>query len=456
MTPEHSDLASLASSLRSGRTTSRAILEAAVARHDAADLGAYVYWAGDAALQAADHVDGLIGAGYDTGPLMGLPCSLKDLYGVPGMPIHAGTDTALDAGWQRAGPVAARLLAQLGIVTGKTHTVELAFGGLGLNAHWPVPRNPWGGGGRVPGGSSSGAGVSLLEGTAVLALGSDTAGSVRIPASVTGTVGLKITHGRWSQGGMVPLSPSFDTPGILCRTAADIAYAFSALDPAAEPVPSAGIGGVRIGVLGGVPADAVDSDIGKGVEAALGLLERHGARLATARLAHDEAALTLFRQGGLAAPELAAFLQATMPERIARLDATVKARVDAADSLSAVDYLRRKAGFALMSAQTAATGFESFDVLACATVAISPPLIAELNTPEAYAKANMAVLRNTALANLLGLCAITLPAGLDRNGMPIGLMLMAPPLHEARLIAVAAAAERILGTARQQFGATPL
>lgn len=445
-------LETIAAQLRDGGTTAQALAETAAANHDAVDLGAYKTWDGVRAVQTAAHVDALIAAGYETGPLMGIPASVKDLYGVPGLPVFAGTAAAFGPDWQEAGPVVGALMGQLGIVMGKTHTVEMAFGGIGLNAHWPVPRNPWGDRPRIPGGSSSGAGVSLAEGSALIALGTDTAGSVRIPASVTGNAGLKTTLGRWSGDGIVPLSPSFDTPGLLCRTVKDLRFGFLALDPdpgaiAADPA----VAGLRIGVLDGEVTEGVDDDIAETVTAALSQLERKGARLAPATLDHASAALELFRQGGLAASELAAFMEANHPDRIAALDPRVRARVEGAAGLSAVDYLRRRAEFARMAAATSA-GFGPHDVLACATVAISPPELAGLDDPAAYAKANMAVLRNTAVANLLGLCAITLPVGLDRNGMPVGLMLMARPFAEETLIAAALAAERTLGTGPELLG----
>ncbi|MFD1880189.1 amidase [Paracoccus pacificus] len=450
-------LQDLATRFRDGQTTVRAVVELAIANHQAGGLGAYKTWNGADAAKTAAHVDGLIAAGYDAGPLMGMPCSVKDLYGVPGLPVFAGTDAAFDPDWQRAGPVMAGLLDQLGVVMGKTHTVEMAFGGLGTNPHWGPPRNPWGDGGRVPGGSSSGAGVSLLEGSAVLAFGTDTAGSVRIPASVTGNVGLKITHGRWSLDGIVPLSPSFDTPGILCRTVEDIRYAFNALDPLRPAIAGvAELSGLGIGVLEGIAAEGVDDDIAAAITGTLGTLETRGARLRPATLSRSDAAIALLRKGGLAAPELAGFMQEFLPERIARLDPTVRARIDGAKDLSAADYIRRKFTFADMAARTAASDFAGHDILACATVAISPPELSALTTPDGYAAANLAVLRNPAIVNLLGLCAITLPVGLDRNGMPIGMMLIAPPMQEERLITAALAIERAIGTGAALLGRPPL
>ena len=449
-------LEEIAAQLRSGGTSVRELIDASATRHAERNLGAYKTWSGETASATAGSIDWLLKDGYDTGPLMGLPCSVKDLYGVPGLPVFAGTDAQFPDAWQRPGPVVSRLMGQLGVIMGKTHTVEMAFGGIGMNPHWPVPVNPWGGGGRIPGGSSSGAGVSLVEGSALIALGTDTAGSVRIPASVTGNVGLKITYGRWSCDGIVPLSSSFDTPGVLCRSVDDLRFVFGALDPAARPVEARpSVSGLRIGLLDGALAEGVDPDIAELVSGALRRMEGDGLILKGADLPQAEPALALFRKGGLAASELAAFLQADMPESITRLDPLVKARVDAAEGLSATDYLIRRQEFARLQAETAATAFKDFDFLACATVAISPPRLTDLGLPETYGAANMQVLRNTAVANLLGLCAITIPVGLDGNDMPVGLMLMAPPLQEERLIAAALGFEQRLGKGRDLLGTAP-
>src|SRR5262249_44837160 len=157
--------------------------------------------------------------------------------------------------FEMEGPVTASLRRQLATVMGKTHMVEFAFGGTGHNAHYGSPYNPWDAKAhRSPGGSSSGAGISLCEGSALLALGSDTAASVRLPAAMTGNAGLKITKERWSTAGIVPLSFTFDTPGILARSMADAAFSFAALDPLLgdsfaflRRVP-AGVDGIRVGI----------------------------------------------------------------------------------------------------------------------------------------------------------------------------------------------------------------
>ncbi|MCZ6764536.1 MAG: amidase, partial [Alphaproteobacteria bacterium] len=220
-------LAELAADLRAKKISSLELCEAAIERHEGQDkkLNAYRDWAPERARAQARAADQAFAAGRDLGPLQGLPQSIKDIYGVPGYETFAGTPKALPEAWRRAGPLVEKLLGQSGVVMGKSHTVEFALGTLGLNDHWGTPYNPWDPDHhRAPGGSSSGAGVSLTEGSALIAWGSDTAGSIRCPASMTGCVGYKASNGRWPTGGIVPLSRSLDVPGPLVRSAADLAY----------------------------------------------------------------------------------------------------------------------------------------------------------------------------------------------------------------------------------------
>ena len=318
-------------------------------RGDGDELNAYRTWAGDRALDQAAALDTLVASGIDLGPLMGIPVSVKDLFGVPGLPTYAGTNAAFSREWQAAGPVVGAVLSQLGIVTGKTHTVEFAFGGLGTNPHSGTPVNPWSSPDepRAPGGSSAGAGVSLAQGSALLALGTDTAGSVRIPASFTGQTALKTTHGRWSLEGIVPLSPSLDTPGLLARSVADLAYAFVAIDPESGPeIVPAELAGLRIGVIRNTVWEGIEPSIADNTLRALRQIEQAGARTSDVTLACVDEALAIFRAGGLAAAELRAFLDRNFPERIAALDPAVMARVEAADQITASDYLQRAANLA--------------------------------------------------------------------------------------------------------------
>ncbi len=413
-------------------------------------LQAYKTWNGEDAIATADLADRLLTRGIDLGPLMGLPVSVKDLYAVRGLPTFAGSVEPLGPDWERPGPLMGGLERQLAPVMGKTHTVEFAFGGIGVNAHWGTPRNPWKTDEhRIPGGSSSGAGVSLAQGSAVLALGTDTAGSVRIPASVTGQAGLKPTHGRWPQEGIVPLSPSLDTPGILARSVEDLAFGFRAIEQslgrASAPIAvPAAMSCLRLGRVDAFFLDDADPAVVEVYDRVMTQLAALGASVRGAELPGCTEAYAIFRQGGLAAPEFCAFLKAELPDRMDRLDPVVRLRVEGAESLSSVDYLLRVRTLR-EAARRASTAFGMADVLAMPTVAITPPRLDAIQDPEAYRRANMLVLRNTSMANLLGLCALTLPIGLDAQGMPVGLQLMAPPGAEERLLAAALLIESHLG-----------
>ena len=212
-----------------------------------------------------------------------------------------------------------RLRHQLAVIMGKSHTVEFAFGGLGINAHWSVPWNPCDRRiHRSPGGSSSGAGVSLGEGTALLAFGTDTGGSVRIPASVTGSVGLKTTKGRWPTDGIVPLSPTFDTPGILARSAVDAAFAFESLDGETVP-PLADLAGIKLAAAEYFFWEGTDPGVAERVEEALQLAAAAGVSRSDLALSGAAEVYELYHRGGIVSAELYSFLSAHLADWIATL-----------------------------------------------------------------------------------------------------------------------------------------
>jgi len=451
-------LTELARALRTGALSAVAIAEAAAARRASGrHLGAYVHQDAPKSLRHAAAADASFKAAVDHGPLQGLPVSVKDLYGVPGWPTRAGSPAVLPAAYAEAGPLVARLLQGLAVPAGKTHTVEFAFGGLGTNPHHPVPRNPWDAAThRVPGGSSAGAGVSL-HCDAVLALGTDTAGSVRIPAAMTGTVGLKTTHGRWPLAGIVPLSPSFDTPGLLARSAADALLAFHALDDSGGGPPATlpAVAGLRLGRCDDELWEGCSAGVVEAVEAALATLSRAGARLERVDLPVIEPALALFRRGHLAAAELQEFLSTCLPERLETLDPAVRARMDDAGEMKAGEYLRRRRELARLQAQ-ADTALAGFDALVMPAVANTAPRLEAVAELDAYRPQNLLALRNTSIANLLRLCAITLPVGLDAAGIPVGLQLVMRAGEDARLAALAAALECVLASPAERLGKAPL
>ncbi|HDZ47352.1 hypothetical protein LCGC14_0056450 [marine sediment metagenome] len=448
--------------LRAGTLTASELAEASIAayqqrgQHD----HAYLTWNGEQALAMAKATDAVLAQGGDSGGLMGMAVSIKDIYAVTGLPTYAGSSQRLPKRWERPGPVVSTLLKQLPSVMGKTHSVEFAFGGLGTNAHWGAPRNPWDTTAhRTPGGSSSGAGVSLVGGTVSLALGTDTAGSVRIPASMTGVVGLKTTAGRWSTEQIVPLSTTLDTPGLLARRVDDIAFAFDALDSQLagkdDRVPATpSLAGLTFGVPETFFWDDCSPGIAETVRAAIKQLEAAGARIVTLELPGIDEAYELFKLGGVAAAELAAFLKTELPEMIDSLDPNVAARVAAADTMPAWEYVRRRTILDSLY-QSAAARMSDVDAVLTPTVAITPPTIESLEPEGAYPKANMHALRNTVIANFLGLCALTLPVGKDAVGMPVGLQVLAGPWQDAKLLAIGQAIENELGSGLEILGQPP-
>ena len=448
-------LTDIISALRQGTTTSEALVEAAIQRHEARqpNLNAYKAWAPDRARAEARAADRLLQVGRNLGPLHGIPISVKDLYGVPGLPIFAGARVQLPARFERAGPVVQACLQQMSVVMGKTQTVEFAFGGVGTNAHWGTPWNPWSPDvHRVPGGSSAGAGVSLCEGSALVALGTDTAGSVRIPASATGNVGLKTTIGRWSTEGIVPLSPTLDTAGVLTRTVEDLAIAFDAIDPGptVEPWTPLPLDDVRLWLPDG-PGAPFWRDCSPGVaertKDAVDALVAAGARLEAGRLPDFTALQALFEKGALTAVQLNHFLQGEIPDALDALDANVRQRLADAASLPAAEYLVRRDRMA-HGAREANAALEDGAVVVTPTVALTPPTVDELDAQGVYRTSNLLMLRNTSMPSLFGLCALTIPVGVDAAEMPVGLQLAVRGGDEVRLIRIGLAVERLLNNQR--------
>ncbi|HVA13263.1 MAG TPA: amidase [Stellaceae bacterium] len=456
-------MAELAASLGDGEITARALAEEAIAHHErfGGKLMAYSQWAPDHARKCAVAADAAFAAGSRAGALQGIPTSIKDLFAHSSFPTYAGSPKRLPAKFEIDGPLVARLRRQLAVVTGKTHMVEFAFGGTGHNSHYGAPRNPWDATThRSPGGSSSGAGVSLCEGSALLAFGTDTAASVRLPAAMTGNAGLKFTKDRWSTDGIVTLSQSFDTPGLLARSMADAAFGFAALDPHLgdgfdflRRVPS-GVAGIRIGIADRWFWDGCENGIAEAVKLAVDSLAHAGAIVKEVSFPEAQEAFAVFCEGGVSAIELRAFLDHELPDWIATIDPVNALPVKLAASLPARDYLLRLWRLKA-EAKTAVARFDDVDVIATPTVMLTPPVMTE-PTPETFWAQNRGIVHNLVPVNFLTLCAATLPVGLDRLGMPVGLQLIAKGGDDERMVAIACAVERVLGTPRERLGRPPM
>lgn len=455
----------LGRALREGTTTAETLLDGAIDRHHSMGrpLNAYKTWDEDGARAQARAADAVFAAGIDHGTLQGLPVSVKDIYGVRGLSTYAGSPRRLPAKWESEGPVVAAVRDNLAVIPGKTNSVEFAFGGIGTNAHGGTPCNPWDPANpRACGGSSAGAGVSLAWGSAVVALGTDTGGSVRLPATFTGAVGLKLSIGRWSTDGIVPLSTTFDTPGLLTRTVEDAAYAFGALDSkwrngeaCFKHLSGVELSGLRLGICDEYFWDDCFPGVAEGVKAALDALAKKGAHIVNVSLPEAQQSHDCFVKGDLFAVEGVAFLDRELPEWHATIDPNVAFRLDAARKTLALDYyasLRRSEELAASALDT----LRAVDVLVTPTSVVTPPTLEEVAVPEAYQRLNGLATKNTRAVNMLRQCAITMPVALDRAGMPVGMQLVGGWGADERILAAALAVERALGTAADRIGRPPL
>ncbi|MDY0003325.1 MAG: amidase [Polyangia bacterium] len=465
VTEGRAGLREVAEAMQAGRLSSRDLVERAIEAYCAreTELHAFIRFDAEGAREEARVSDDARARLGSRGYLQGIPVSVKDHFGVERLPTWAGMRRELPERFRGEGPVVATLRRQCAVVMGKTLAVELAFGGLGTNPHHGTPRNPWDSSEhRVPGGSSAGAGVSLWQGAALLALGTDTAGSCRIPAAWTGTVGLKTTKGRWSTDGIVPLSSSLDTVGLLVRSVEDAIIAFAALDPELArqtPPPAtlarcAGASPPRLGVVREQLWEGCSPGVAEAVEEALSTFARSGVTVREAALPEARAAEELLRSGSVVSAELDAFLERELPERREEIEPTVASRIADGGGIPAREYLARRRRIQDLG-QAAHARFEQGDVLVFPAVPNSPPTLAALGDLEAYRRENFLALRNTCVANFLGLCALSLPIGRDSLGMPVGMGILAPRGEELRLLGAALALERRLGDAESLLGWPP-
>ena len=448
------------------------LVRAAIANHDAMDaqLNAYRTFDATAAIEQAEAADSALDRAFShpditPAPLCGIPISVKDVYGANGLSTFAGSTRQLpQEPWSRDAWLVARAREAGAVVMGKTHTVEFAYGGVGLNPDSGTPRNPWDiESQRIPGGSSAGAGVSLWEGSALVALGSDTGGSIRIPASLTGSVGHKTTKGRWSTKGVVQLSNTFDTVGALTRTVEDSAWFFGSVDPFwGDPFPllekltKTSLNGVRIGIPECSIWEACQSDLRNVLETALTELEAAGAQVRRDRGALLDDAVDLYLTCGIGKAELSAFLNTHLPEWIEELHPIVGTRLEGPHPLDGPEHQEALLRQRSISAK-ASELFTDTDVLVLPGHLVTPPPIKEVSSDlEAYSHINYTTLRATCAVNFLDLCAICVPVGLDSKGMPVGLQLIARGGDDERLLGIALALEQSLGTAEARLGSPPL
>ncbi len=457
-TLEFATIADLAAQIRRGALSPITLAETFLEKIGALDkrLHAFIAVTRERALGEARAADSLVRAGRDVGPLHGVPYAVKDLYDVKGVATTGGT-RLLAGNVAKEDSAAVRRLAAAGMVLlGKTHTVQFAFSGIGINHDQGTPHNPWSSTPLAPGGSSSGSGVAVGAGLAPMALGTDTGGSVRIPAALCGTVGLKTTVGRVSRAGVYPLSWTLDSVGPLTRSVEDAALVYHALqgvdlaDETTVGVPphdvlatlTASVKGLRVAFGETMFFDDVDAEIATAVREAGRVLRDLGATVDSVAVPEVAEAMGDQRRALMIAAEALAVNGRFIDEQFDALDPVVAHRMKLGKQLSATDYFTVLRQWASLRQRVMRT-LADVDALLVPATMIPPRAIAAIDASfETYADANMRYLRNTAVGNMLGLCAVVLPCGFTRDGLPIGLMIYAKAFDEATALRVAWAYEQ--------------
>ena len=457
-TPFYQTLTELGRRLRSGELSPVTLTEQFLARIGALDgkLKAFRLLLRDRALAQARAAETALKAGVDLGPLHGLPYVAKDLYDVKGTPTTAGTRLRANDIAQ-ADSAVTRKLEQAGmILLGKTHTVQFAYGGVGINTDLGTPHNPWHATAHAPGGSSSGTGVAVAAGMTPWGLGTDTGGSVRIPAALCGTVGLKTTVGRISRAGIYPLSFSLDSVGPLTRSVEDAALVVQHLmgedeaDETTQGVPpsdvlrelKAGVKGLRLAFPETVFFDDADPEIAQAVREAGRVLKELGASVESIPFPEAAEAVKLNPRGLVIAAEAYAVNREYLERHFDALDPVIRERMKNGKDVSGPDYFEKTRRWSALRREVGRS-LAHVDALLVPTCIIPPlpvaPLAANLDT---YMQRNGQYLRNTAIGNILMLCGLSLPCGFTRSGFPIGLMIYGKAFDEATVLRVGHAYEQ--------------
>jgi aspartyl-tRNA(Asn)/glutamyl-tRNA(Gln) amidotransferase subunit A len=438
-------LAQLADDLAHGRTSSRRLVDECLAKiADSAGEGqrTFLHVEKQAALEAADAIDHLRKAQAALSPFAGIPVSIKDLFDIKGQVTRAGSRALEDSAPAEAdAPVVARLRSAGFVVIGRTNMTEFAYSGIGINPHYGTPKGAWNRkDGHVPGGSSSGAAVSIADRMAFCALGSDTGGSCRIPAAYNGIVGFKPTQRRVPLDGGVPLSFTLDSFGPLANSTSCCAVLDAVL--AAEPIlplRARPIKGMRLAVPTTIALDDLDDAVAKTFERTLETLSRQGALIERIEVPEFLDVAAMNAKGGFAAAESYAWHRYLIASKGDVYDPRVRARILRGEAISAADYIDLVNGRRSLIARANAR-LAPYDALVMPTTANTPPRIADLAEDRAFAAANVQSLRNCTLINMIDGCAISLPA--HREGeVPVGLMLAASGGSDRRIFELAAGIE---------------
>lgn len=443
-----STLNDLTLALQEGRSSSVELTQAALARaQDEAGEGARAYTRlyAETALAQARASDTLRAAGIVRSAIEGLPISIKDLFDVEGEITMAGSvaregEPAADADAE----VVRRLIAAGAVIIGRTNMVEFAYSGLGINPHYGTPLNPYDRAtGRIPGGSSSGAAVSVSDGMAAAAIGSDTGGSVRIPAALCGLTGFKPSAWRVSMEGVLPLSANLDSIGPIAASVRCCAELDAILSGDGGPVPEAAVlRGLRLAIPTTLALDAMEKHVADSFAAAVGRLKAAGALVEEIAIPEFAELAAINAKGGFTAAEAWAWHRDLIARAGKRYDPRVVSRIMRGKDMSAADYLdlldAREAWVAAVDRRIA-----GYDALIMPTTPIVAPAVADLQaSDEAYYAANGLILRNPTLINFLDGCALSLPCHAPGTA-PVGLMIAGSNGADRRILSIGLAVEAL-------------
>ena len=439
----------LADGLADGRFTSVELVSAYLdAIENCPDQSIFIRVTASRALDEARRSDLRRQSGATQSRWDGIPFAWKDVFDVRGLPTTAGSDVYRNAEAATSDAAVLENCRRLGAITlGKTNMSEFGYSGLGLNPHYGTPENPHGDGvARVPGGSSAGSAIAVARGLAPVAIGTDTAGSVRVPASFCGVAGFKSSHNRYSKAGVFQLSSSLDSFGCLGRSVSDLVQVDAMMRGIAEPdLKTMTLDEMSFVAPTSVVFDDVDSDIADAFDQAVAALETAGATITREAFPIFEQVTRLFSTHGTLTVAEAFTLHEELlnSEDAARMDQRVRTRLLTANTFSTSDYIRLQWERETLQRKTAEC-LQSRFLLFPTTPMTAPELAALEASDELFAATNLKALRNTMLGNYLGTPGVSLPIGKDRSGLPVGALVSAPFGEDDRVLAAALAMQGAL------------
>ncbi|MCW9035028.1 MAG: amidase [Rhodospirillales bacterium] len=443
-------LKEITTALETGATTSEALVKEAleqIKRPDGEGERVFIKVHEQKALVDAKAVDARRKNGEKLPPLAGIPLSLKDLFDEAGEVTKSGSIALKNAPPAvNNAIIVARLRAAGAIIIGRTNMTEFAFSGIGLNPHYGTPKNPFDRENpRIPGGSTSGGAISVTDGMAAAAIGTDTGGSVRIPSALCGLTGFKPTAKRIPLTGTFPLSTSLDSigplaPSLACCHLLDTIMAGDKITPiVAKPISQ-----LRLAVPQSFVLDGMDKKVAHAFDRAFSLLSKSGAKIEEIPLTELLDIPEINKTGGLAAPEAYALHRPILANKADQYDQRVRQRIEGGAKQSAADYIDLNNNRKDLQ-QRVSTISRNYDALLMPTTPIVAPTIASLEKDEEYLRVNMLMLRNPSVGNFLDRCAVSLPIH-EKGAQPVGLMVMGEHMGDTALKSISLAIEKALKT----------